>query len=171
MIRALTIAVALLALGPSARAHDGPPFPILVDEAFGDRTLSVWADPDVGVGTFYLYLPEERDGGLASDTDVTLRVRPSDGRLKEVRHFAEPAPPGAPYQRVAYADFDARGKWTLRFVLEGADPPAELSEEVDVTPPGTGGLAVLWFLTPFLLVGLLWVKAIRQRAGYVEVPA
>lgn len=168
MIRRITgLAPALVLVAP-ALAHDGPPFPILVDEAFGDRTLSVWADPDVGVGTFYLYLPEEKDGSASSDTPIRLIVRPTDGRLPDAEHLAEPADEDAPYQRIVYADFDDRGMWNVRFILQDRDLPAELATEVDVTPPGTGKFAVLWFLTPFLLVAFLWAKAMHQRSVHAR---
>ena len=41
----------LAAAGP-ARAHQGPPFPILMDVPAGPYVASVWTDPDVGTGLF-----------------------------------------------------------------------------------------------------------------------
>lgn len=157
---------ALLPLLTSAAPHDGPPFPIIVDQSLGERTLSVWADPDVGVGTFYLYVPEEKDGRLGSDTRISLWVEPADRHLAAAQYFAEPAEAGVPYQRIAYVDFDDRGMWETRFVVE--DSKAELVKEVDVTPPGSTGYALLWFLTPFLLVAFLWAKAMHQRMQYAR---
>ena len=155
----------LLALAAPCLAHDGPPYPILVDEPFGDRTLSVWADPDVGTGTFYLYIPEEEDA--PTDTPaISAWVMPSDERLPEVRCQAVLANSWQPYQRVIKADFDDRGFWRVRFTLDSAETPAELSSEVEVTPPGLGRIDLLWFLSPFLLVGFLWAKAVLQRRAY-----
>jgi len=159
------LALALAAASPAA-AHDGPPYPILVDEPFGDRTLSVWADPDVGVGTFYLYLPEEK-AGEAGQARVSLWVAPSDGRLAEARHDAEPAGGGVPYQRIARVDFDARGPWSVRFTIELPEPgaaPTELEKEVPVTPPGLRLIAPLWHLTPSPVVPIL------RRPGRAEHP-
>jgi hypothetical protein len=162
----LSLAVLAAAAAPGL-AHDGPPFPILVDEPFGDRTLSVWADPDVGVGTFYLYLPEEEEEGAGRDDPIAVWVQPSDGRLPEARHLAERADPQQPYQRIVHADFDARGHWDVRFVLE-TPSPAEIATDIDVTPPGAGRIDVLWFLAPFLLVAFLWAKAVLQRRSYAR---
>lgn len=156
----------VLAVAPArSEAHDGPPYPIIVDQPFGGRTLSVWADPDVGVATFYLYLPEEADGPF-DDARVTASVQPSDGRLKEAEHVAERAESGRPYQRIVHADFDARGPWRIRFSIESATTPNEISSEIEVTPPGIGRLDLLWFLTPFLLIAFLWGKAVLQRRSY-----
>ncbi|HEX2163472.1 MAG TPA: hypothetical protein VHM02_05945, partial [Thermoanaerobaculia bacterium] len=44
---------AVLAALPAA-AHEGPPYPIVVDRPAGPVLLSVWADPDVGTGTFHV---------------------------------------------------------------------------------------------------------------------
>ncbi len=156
----------LFPLLTSAAYHDGPPFPIIVDQSLGERTISVWADPDVGVGTFYLYVPEEKDGQLSRDTPISVWVQPADKHLAEAQFFAEPAEEGANYQRIAYVDFDDRGMWETRFVVEDSD--SELVKEVDVTPPGSTGYALLWFLTPFLLVALLWAKAMHQRVQYAR---
>ena len=47
--------VALTALNvPLARAHNGPPFPIIVDQRVGPCIVSLWTHPDVGVGTFFV---------------------------------------------------------------------------------------------------------------------
>tara|TARA_R110002126_G_scaffold12416_8_gene53994 strand:+ start:8967 stop:9476 length:510 start_codon:yes stop_codon:yes gene_type:complete len=145
--------------------HDGPPYPILVDEPFGDCTLSVWADPDVGIGTFYLYLPEENPN-LPDLPVVAAWVQPTDERLPAVRHLAELAEPDEPFQRVIHANFDARGPWRVRFEIEDGPSVFELSTEVDVTPPGIGRIDLLWFLTPFLLIAFLWVKTVMQRRAH-----
>ena len=48
------LALLLLLIPATARAHDGPPFPILVDQKVGPCMISVWTDPDVGTGTFFV---------------------------------------------------------------------------------------------------------------------
>jgi len=167
-VRRLTaLLVASLVFAATARAHDGPPYPILVDAAFGDKTLSIWADPDVGVGTFYLYLPEEAE--LADETAIVAAwVQPIDKRLPEVEHVAVRADANQPYQRLIEAEFDQRGLWTVRFTLADGATQAEIATEIDVTPPGLGRIDVLWFLMPFLLVAFLWGKAMHQRRAYAR---
>ena len=46
----LALAAWLLSAGPMrALAHEGPPYPIIVNKSAGPCVLSVWADPDVGI--------------------------------------------------------------------------------------------------------------------------
>jgi len=167
--RRLALLLAVVTSAPLAVAHDGPPYPILVDELIGDWTASVWADPDVGIGTFYFYLPETSERSWEGLTLAAI-VQPTDGRLAEARHVADTAEEGQPYQRIALVDFDARGPWQIRFEIAHESAPDELlgqvSTIVDVTPPGLGRVDVLWFLMPFVLIGLLWLKAIQQRRAY-----
>ena len=157
----LGAALAALLLVPSAAAHDGPPYPLLEERAFAGGTLTLYADPDVGVGTFYLYL----DDALA-DVPVTLGAWPADRRLPEATVVTERAE-GASYQRMAEIAFDRRGPWMLRVGVPdrpGAQPDAEIVLDVEVTPPGSlGPFDVVWFLSPFLVVAFLWTKAILQR--------
>ena len=47
--------LAALLAGPAA-AHDGPPYAVLVDQPAGPTSLSLWADPDVGLGTLHVWL-------------------------------------------------------------------------------------------------------------------
>ena len=76
----------LEAAAPAA-AHDGPPFPLMLDEKAGPYTVSVWADPDVGTGTFFIYV--DAPGGSAKDVAVTVSVRPKSGRLPASSYPAE----------------------------------------------------------------------------------
>jgi len=143
------------------RAHDGPPYPILVDEPLAGLTLSIWADPDVGIGTFYFYLDPLRDS--EEPTDVRIAVRPADGQLEEAFFDAEPAPKRAPYQMVGEVDFAFRGPWEVRFLLDGPRGRGERALEVDVTPPGLGRIDLLWFLSPFLALAFLWVRVVLKK--------
>ena len=143
-------------------AHDGPPYPILVDERVAARTLSVWADPDVGEGTFYLYV-EDANARPMPASAVRICVQPSDGRLPEACEAAEPAPEGAPYQHMALVPFDRRGPWRVRFLIDSPEGSGEVATEVEVTPPGLGKIDLLWFVLPFLVFGLIWAKAFLAR--------
>ncbi|MGV3720338.1 MAG: hypothetical protein ACO1SX_05450, partial [Actinomycetota bacterium] len=65
------LALLLLSATP-ALAHQGPPYPIIVDRAVGPYTFTVWADPDVGTATFYMNVE-----GAAPDV-IELWVQPDD---------------------------------------------------------------------------------------------
>jgi hypothetical protein len=151
--------------GGRAIAHEGPPYPILVDKMIGPSLVSVWADPDVGTGTFFVILDPPQGGSLPDDVAVEISVRPVSGRLGEARY---------PAQRENYRDrlqfkvevpFDAQERWLTRIILKSSRGGGEESVEVDVTPPGYGRWDLLWYLSPFLAVGLLWLKAfLRGRS-------
>lgn len=148
--------------------HDGPPYPILVDEPTVAGELSVWADPDVGVGTFYVYLNSDWKEHV---TEVQLAVRPMDGHVPEATYAAKPARAGEPFQLVGEARFDARGPWTVRFLLDGPAGLSAVEQTVEVTPPGLGALGVVGFLLPFLAIAFLWGAALLKRRSSTRASA
>lgn len=162
--------IVLVLLAPLARAHDGPPFPVLVDRDVGSRRLSVWADPDVGEGTFYLYLPGE-EAAPEPGVSIRLEAHPLDGGTESSVGSAERAPPDQPYQRLARLAFPRRGPWAVRIVIDSPAGASEVSIEVDVTPTGLGKLDLVWFSMPFVLVAFLWVQALRRRRAGDGSPA
>ena len=159
---------ALLVLGllpPVARAHEGPPYPIFVDRAVGPYTVSLWADPDVGTGTFYVMFDPP---ALRSDTDprVTMTTWPSSGRLAPVAY--------EPRERkretcTILAELDREEPWTFRFHIEGSAGAGDIEVEIPVTPPGYGRWDLLLYGVPFLLIGALWaIVAVRKRTGWTS---
>jgi hypothetical protein len=160
------LALVLCGLPRPASAHEGPPFPILVDREVGPYIVSVWTDPDIGIGTFFVVLepPAGKGSGMPARTAVRIGVQPVSGRLPEVLYEAEP-------QRVRYGarhysevKFDQGGIWRVRFLLEGSEGGGELTAEVEPTPDGTlGPFELALYLMPFLAVGFLWLKAVLRR--------
>lgn len=154
-------ALAAALLAGTAAAHDGPPYPLVTDEVFAGGTLTLYADPDVGTGTFYLYLDEALE-----DVDITLGAWPADGRLPETTSVSERVS-RAPYQRFAEIEFDRRGPWKLRISAPDRAPAQDLMLDVEVTPPGSlGAFDVVWFLSPFAVFAFFWAKAILRRRRY-----
>jgi hypothetical protein len=158
------LACAALLASPAA-AHDGPPYPIFVDEAVGDWTLSVWADPDVGTGTFYYYVTAPA-GHAADELTVEAIAVPADATTAEVTGESVRAEPGEPFQLIGTLAFDHRGTWHTRFVVRaGGALRGELACDLAVTPPGLGTFDLLWFSFPFLVIGGLWLRVLlAQRA-------
>lgn len=165
-MRCLRILLILL-LGPlSAEAHEGPPFPILVDRKAGPYVASVWTDPDIGTGTFFVILEPH---GLPSGTRVRVGVQPVSGRLAEVVYPTEPQPVRHGERHFTEVQFDQGGKWRVRVLLDGPQGGGELVSEVEPTPDGTLGPGELGlFLLPFLAVGFFWFKAVLRRRGTPE---
>lgn len=155
----------LIGSGRAASAHNGPPFPILQKHVTGPYLLSIWADPNVGKGTFYVFLDPPSGGQLPPDTQVEVGVRPVTGRLPEVVYPAPAKTLWGRLQYVAVADFDREEKWRVRTVLHYGNQSSEATTEVVATPKGPGRWEFLLYLCPFLAAGYLWVRALlRSRA-------
>ena len=73
-----------------ALAHEGPPFPILVDQRVGPYVASVWTDPDIGTGTFFVILEPPEGKELPGGTAVRIAVEPLDKHVEETLYKAEP---------------------------------------------------------------------------------
>lgn len=157
---------AALALGAApALAHDGPPYAILVDQPAGPYVLSVWADPDVGEGTFFVFLePRERGFEVTGSVNVEIGVQPSSGRLPEALHGAARQKPRDGVERFeAKIPFDRAESWRVRVRVVSTAGGGEAATTVDVTPPGQGPvLDFVLYLFPFVAVGVLFVLAVRR---------
>lgn len=150
-----------------AIAHEGPPFPLFVDRKIDPYTVSVWTDPDVGTGLFFVILSGTEP---PSDLRVQIGVQPVSGRLPEAFYKAERENLQGQVQYRAEVQFDAEELWQVRVRLESARGNAETMATVEVTPPGYGRWDLLVYLVPFLAVGILWTiamirKSKRQRSS------
>jgi hypothetical protein len=153
-----------LAWPPVARAHGGGPYPILLEQAVATYTVSVLADPDVGIGTFIVQATLAGGEPLPADTLVTVWVQPEDGHVAEAGYRAQRQTTRAGEEFIAKVPFDAEGIWQVRLVLDGPAGRGETAFNVRVTPPGPGWVGTLLCFTPFIALGVLWlVSALRQR--------
>ncbi len=146
-----------------ALAHEGPPYPIIVDKTVGPVVVSVWADPDVGIGTFFIILEPPQGGAIPDDVKVEIAVQPVTGRLPEARHTATRERLRGRVQFKAEVPFDAQELWRVRVMLHTSQGGGEATTDVEVTPPGFGRWDLLIYLFPFLLIGLLWLRAFFRR--------
>ena len=163
--RLLLTAGLLLAVGAQAFAHEGPPYPIIVDKTLGPCVVSVWSDPDVGTGTFFFILEPAHGGRLPDDIRIDIGVRPTSGRLPEAVYTAEREDQGGRVQFKALVPFDAEELWRVRVRLQSAQGGGEAETDVEVTPPGYGRWDLLIYLLPFAAVGALWLRAIIKGRG------
>lgn len=161
-------ALALFALCGVAAAHDGPPYAILVDQPLGTALLSVWADPDVGTGSFFFYVEREREPVFPDGLRISLSAHPIDD--PELVRESEAVLPreGEPFQLFGELPFDFRGTWRTRISWKTDDLEGERTLDLNVTPPGFGPIDILWYLFPFLGVGFLWAKALLRRRASRE---
>ena len=159
----------LLVISTRAVAHEGPPYPILVDKSLGPCVVSVWADPDVGTGTFFFVVEPPPGGKLPDDIRVEVGVRPVSGRLPEALYAAGREDLRGSVQYKALVPFDAQELWRVRVRLQSSQGGGEAATDVEVTPPGYGRWDLLLYLLPFAAVGLLWLRAIIKGRGRGEV--
>lgn len=162
---ALLISVCLILFNAKAIAHEGPPFAIIIDEEVGPYLVSVWTDPDIGIGTFYVVFEPKNDNHEIDDIEsVRIGVEPVSGRLDEAvyKFEAQPARSGARYW--TEVEFDRGEFWKVRISIEGDGFERELLSEVEATPDGSiGPIGLLIYALPFVGVGVLWFRAIILR--------
>jgi hypothetical protein len=144
-------------------AHDGPPFPIVVDQNVGPCIVSVWTDPDVGTGTFFIITSPLPGGSLPSDLKVEIAVQPVSGRLAEVTYPAERDPSRDNVQFRSLVQFDNQELWRVKVKVQSAQGSGETTATVEATPPGFGRWDLLLYLAPFLAIGFLWFMAFWRK--------
>ncbi len=156
--------IAVLLLVPFLQAHEGPPFPIVVDHEIGPMLVSVWTDPDIGIGTFFVVFEAAGDAVLPDDLAVQIGIRPVSGRLEEVLYRAEPQRVRKGARFFTEVEFDQGEWWDVRVIVESSAGSGEIHSQVEATPDGTlGPISLVIFLLPFLAVGFLWFKAVMRK--------
>ena len=157
-----------LANSSPASAHEGPPFPILMDKPVAGYLVSVWADPDIGEATFFIVVEAPTGGPPADVPNVAMWVEPVSGRLETVTCETRQEALRNQLQFVAQPYFDQRDQWTVGFRLTSANGHAEeLATQVESTPPGFGRWDFAIYLFPFLLLGGMWVLAMVRRSRMI----
>ncbi len=147
----------------TASAHEGPPFPLFIDQKVDRYVVSVWTDPDVGTALFFVIISTQDSTELPSDLRIQIGVHPVSGRLTETFYTAVRENLQQQIQYRAEVHFDAEELWRVRIRLESAQGNAETVATVEATPPGYGRWDLLVYLFPFLAIGLLWTVALIRR--------
>lgn len=140
-----------------AFAHEGPPFPVLMDEPIPGYRVSVWADPDIGTGKFYVVTESPNSANSPPEPQVEVWVEPVSKRLPKVTYVAHREDVRNWMQFLAEPEFDAQELWNVGIVVTAPEgTPHELQVEVEATPPGMGPWDLAIYLFPFLMFGGLW---------------
>lgn len=167
MTRRVVALVVIGALLPHVLlAHRGPPYPIIVDRQVGPYLVSVWTDPDIGTGKFYIVLEAPEGQQFVQPSAIRVAVEPKSGRRPEAEYDAEPqrAKTGARYY--AEVEFDEGEWWAVRVTIDGPAGGGQLNSEVLATPAGDiGPFGLLVYSLPFVLIAALWWRAtvVRRR--------
>lgn len=148
----------------SAFAHEGPPFPILMEKPLAGYSVSVYADPDIGDARFFIIV-DAPDGGLPEKIpEVSMWTEPKSGRLKRAVYEAHRQDLKNKVEFKAEPYFDQRDFWTVGFqVTPPGGKTGELTTEIESTPPGYGTWDFVIYLFPFVFLGGFWVFAMIRR--------
>lgn len=144
-------------------AHDGPPFPIVVDQPVGPCIISVWTDPDIGEGSFFVITQPLPNTSIPNDLTVQISVQPMSGRLPEATYTAVREKLSGQVQYKAMVKFDVQEMWRVRVTLQSAQGTGEAVASVKPTPEGLGRWDLLIYLLPFLGIGFLWLRAFFKK--------
>lgn len=145
-----------------ARAHNGPPFPIIENQKVGPWVVSLWTHPDVGTGTFFVLVDPLPGGSVPDDLKIGIGVQPESGRLPEVVYNAARDDTRGQIEYKTFAEFDRDEFWRVRLVLQSSQGGGEAFSRVEATPPGFGRWDLLLYLLPFLAVAFLWFRGITR---------
>ncbi len=162
-LRCFVAAAMLVCAAATAHAHNGPPFPILENQHVGPVMISVWTNPDVGTGSFFVMVDPTPGGTIPDDLKVNIAVQPLTGRLPEKSYSAWREKLHGQVEYKALVPFDAEEMWRVRVTVASSQGSGEIAANVSVTPPGLGRWDMLLYLLPFLGIGFLWFKAVMRK--------
>ena len=153
-----------LLLSLSLSAHEGPAYPILVDHNFHQAKLSIWADPDTGAGTFSIYIAGEKSPNL-NDYQIEVSATPTNDpshRLTKLAILVEKNDQQSTYKVVL--PFDRELMWNVEFHFKQNNLTiADVTEKVEVTPPGPNKWEFALYFLPFLLLGFIWLRVVIYK--------
>src|SRR5271163_468227 len=136
---ALACIVASLAMTLSsspARAHNGPPFPIITDQRIGPCVVSLWIHPDIGTSPIFVLVDPAPGGAIPKDLEIAIGVAPVSGRLSEVVYPARIADQRGQLEYKTDVQFDQQEFWSVRLILTSAAGGGESLARVEATPVG-----------------------------------
>lgn len=167
--RGVMLLAAFLVAPHDARAHSGPPYPIVTDRLIGPYSVALWADPDVTddgtpAGQFWVVVQTaDKTAKVPVETRADVTIRPTD-RTGDIRRGRTQPVSGDPSRQFIALLMDHEGPFAVHVAIHGPLGSAELDSNVDATydlRPSRGLMIV--FLMPFLLVGFIWGKLLLQR--------
>jgi len=164
MMRYLATALLILSFSARALAHDGPPFAIIVDQQVGPCVISVWTDPDIGNGSFFVITQT----APPNDLTVQIAVQPTSGRLAEATYTAVREDSKGQFQYKTIVKFDAQETWRVRVSLRSSQGNGETEAFVEPTAEGLGRWDLLLYLLPFLAIGFIWLRAFLSKKRFTQ---
>jgi hypothetical protein len=156
----------VLFLAPFAKAHNGPPFPIIENRKMAGCVVSLWTHPDIGTGTFFVLVDPIPGAKIPDDLKIEIGIQPESGHLAEVIYPAVREDSRGQVEYNVSAQFDRDDFYRVRLVFRSAQGTEEALSRVEATPPGYGRWDLLLYLLPFLAVAFLWFRGMSRRRRY-----
>jgi hypothetical protein len=168
LLRVLLLAAVCLAMPVQARAHNGPPFPIVESKRVGPVIISLWTHPDLGRGTFFVIVDPAPGQTIPGDLQVQIAVQPESGRLPEALYDAwrDRVRDHVQFDNNQVA-FDQQEFWRVRLILQSSSGGGEVVSRVEPTPAGLGKWDLLLYALPFGFLILLWVRGVSRRRNSI----
>lgn len=164
----LAVAGALVCSGV-VRAHGGPPYPMVSNQASGGYSISVWTDPDTTDdgrpgGQFWVVVdPADGRETIPAATRASVAIHPRDREGPIASGRTEPVNGSVNRQFVALL-MDHEGPYAVRVTVDGPLGRVDIDGTVDATydqRPARGLIAL--YLFPFIAIGALWAKVMLRR--------
>lgn len=161
--RAMLVGVLTLLWALPLCAHNGPPFPIIENQAMGPCVISLWTHPDIGIGTFFVFVEAAPGKSLPADLKFHIGIQPESKRLPEVVYNMDREDDHGQVEYKASVDFDRDDFFRVRLIMQDSQEKAEALSRVEATPVGFGRWDLLFYLLPFLAVAFLWFRGMARR--------
>jgi hypothetical protein len=162
MRKSFAVLLGLVLTFALARAHNGPPFPIISDKRIGPCIISLWTLPDIGIGTFWVIVEPAPGARIPPDLSVKFAIQPLNNRIPEAIYQGKRDASNAQLQFKVEAPFDRQEFVRVRVLLNSASGNTEAAASVEITPIGFGRWDLLLYLLPFLGVGFLWFRVMTR---------
>jgi hypothetical protein len=163
LLRLIWLSMFMCGASLLAEAHNGPPFPIIVDKQIGQVKIAVWTHPDIGTGTFFVLVDPQPGGSVPTDLKIDLGIQPVSNRLAEVIYPMQRDNGRGQVQYNARVDFDRQDFFRVRVRLQGSGVDGEAISQVEATPAGFGRWDLLFYLAPFVFLAGMFYLGVRRK--------
>jgi len=163
LARVLILVTLLYGFSGIAFAHNGPPFPIVTDQPTGPCKVSIWAHPDIGTSNFFVLVDPLPGGTIPGDLKMEMGIQPVNGRLPEVFYPMTRDSGRGQVQYNVQVEFDRQEFFKVRLRLHSSAGDGEALSQVEATPTGFGRWDLLFYMTPFLVIAILFYRGVRKK--------
>src|SRR5262249_14437222 len=145
-----------------AKAHNGPPFPIITDKQIASVKIAVCTHPDIGTGTYFVLVDPMTRTSVPNNLKINFGIQPTNNRLPEVVYPMQRDNGRGEVQYNAQVEFDKQDFFKVRVQVQSSTGSGEVSSQVEATPQGFGRWDLLFYLLPFLFLSGMFYRGVRK---------